>query len=262
MKLRYKPITHYFASSTIGAQAFLLFSLVLSSYALYTGLFNLTALLLITLGYFLYGCLGIVVTFHRYLTHLSYQTNPALIRLFSLLGCFAGTGSPLAWANIHVNHHLYSDKKNDPHSPRHYGLKIFSLNYRVEDKSKYLRHIVNDGFQRFLHRYYFVVLLGYSLVLYVLGGLYLMVFMHLLPALITAVMSNVVNYVGHKPTWIGSSRPHQLSDDSTNNWIWALPSWGESWHNNHHRYPRKYMFTDVWWKLDISGQVIRRIKYE
>ena len=260
MKSPSKLLSKYVASSTIGAQLFLLFSVTVCSFAIYKGLFDVQALFLTILGYFLYGCLGIVVTFHRYLTHLSYEARPKLIKLFSLLGCFAGTGSPLAWANIHVNHHLYSDKAKDPHSPRQDGLKIFSLNYKVEDKSRYLRHIVNDGFQRFLHRYYFLVLLSYSLILYIVGGLYLMVFLHLLPALITALMSNIVNYVGHKPNWLGASRPYKLSDDSTNNWIWAIPSWGESWHNNHHRFPKKSKFTDAWWQLDISGQIINLVK--
>jgi stearoyl-CoA desaturase (delta-9 desaturase) len=260
MKPLYKTITRHFASSTTGAQLFLLFSLSMSSYVAYLGLFDLPALALIILGYFLYGCLGIVVTYHRHLTHSSYKTSPLLVRLFSLLGCFAGTGSPLAWANIHINHHLYSDNKGDPHSPRYYGLKIFSLNYRVEDKSKYLRHIIDDGFQRFLHRYYFVVLLGYSLVLYMVGGLYLLVFAHLLPAIITAIMSNVVNYVGHKPGWPGGYRSFNLNDQSTNNWLWAIPSWGESWHNNHHRFPKDYTFSKKWWEFDISGLIIKLIK--
>jgi stearoyl-CoA desaturase (delta-9 desaturase) len=170
------------------------------------------------------------------------------------------TGSPLAWANIHINHHLYSDKPQDPHSPLNDGLRIFMLNYKVADKTSKLRGLVKDKFQQFLHRYYFLLLVGYGILTYIVGGVYLLVFFYLLPAIITAIMSNVVNYVGHKPNWIGGFRTYNLRDQSTNNWVWAIPSWGESWHNNHHRYPTRYTFGEKWYHVDISGLVIKLIK--
>ena len=252
-----------FTSSTIGAQIFQVLALLL----IVTGLFQygitIQTVLLVMLGYFLYGCLGIVVTYHRNLTHSSYDTYPLLIKIFSVFGCFAGTGSPLAWVAIHINHHLRSDKIDDPHSPRYKGLKIFTLNYvnEVNSDTKWrMRNMVTDKFQQFLHRYYFAIIMLYSLCLYLIGGFYLLVFLHLAPALITGLMSNVVNYVGHKPNWLGGYRSYNLNDDSTNNWLWAIPSWGESWHNNHHRFPKDYTFKKQWWEFDISGLIIQLIR--
>jgi len=247
-------------SNNLGVQLFLLVSLVISTYTIILYGFDLSTVLLVILGYFLYGCLGIVVTYHRLLTHNSYNTNPTISRIFSLLGCFAMTGSPLAWANIHINHHLYSDKPEDPHSPLNDGLRIFILNYKVTDKTSRLRSLVTDKFHQLLHRYYFLLLLGYGVVLYIIGGLYLLAFLYLIPAIITAIMSNVVNYVGHNPNLLGGFRTYNLRDQSTNNWLWAIPSWGESWHNNHHRYPNKFAFGEKWYHIDISGLVIRLIK--
>lgn len=251
------------ASSTRGAQLFLITSLLgfIAAISLYG--INSSALLLMLLGYFLYGCLGIVITYHRRLTHNSYNTYPLLIKIFSVFGCFAGTGSPLAWVAIHINHHLKSDKPDDPHSPLHKGLKIFTLDYvnELDNNTKWkMRKLITDPFHQFLHRYYFGLLIAWSMLLYVIGGFYLMVFLHWTPAFITAFMSNVVNYVGHKPTWWGGFRTYNLNDQSTNNWLWAIPSWGESWHNNHHRYPRNYTTQYKWWELDISGLIIKLIK--
>jgi stearoyl-CoA desaturase (delta-9 desaturase) len=253
----------YMASSTKGAQLFQITALVgtLIAIALY-GL-SIQSILLILLGYFLYGCLGIVITFHRYLTHRSYETHPWLIKIFSLLGCFSVTGSPLAWVAIHINHHLKSDKPDDPHSPLYKGWKIFTLDYvtQVDKDTKWrMRGLVTDKYQQFLHRYYFLLNLLYSLMLFLIGGFYLMVFLHWAPAIVTALMSNVVNYVGHKPNWIGGFRTYNLQDQSSNNWIWAIPSWGESWHNNHHRYPKRSFFGEKWYQLDISGLIIKLIK--
>lgn len=252
------------ASSTRGAQLFQLTAFVCTVAALVVYGLTVHTLLLILLGYFLYGCLGIVVMFHRNLTHHSYVTHPLIVKIFSVLGCFSGTGSPLAWVAIHINHHLNSDQVSDPHSPMHKGIKIFTLDYvdQVDANTKWrMRGLVTDRFQQFLHRYYFAINIAYSLLLYAIGGFYLVAFFHLAPALITGVMSNVVNYVGHKPTWWGGYRTYNLNDQSSNNWLWAIPSWGEAWHNNHHRYPRDYTFKKQWWEFDISGLIIKLIKH-
>ena len=254
--------TKFLASGTKGAQIFAIIFLIGSAFGIYLHGFNFNTFLIALLGYFLYGCLGIVVTFHRNLTHMSYNTHPYVTKLFSILGCLGGTGSPLAWVAIHINHHLKSDKLGDPHSPLYKGLKIFGLSYEKEVDSSTrwkMRKIITDPFQLFLHRYYFAILTSYSLILYVIGGFYLMIFLHWLPALITIVMSNVVNYIGHRPTWIGGYRRYNLRDQSTNNWLWAIPSWGETWHNNHHRHPRNFSCGEKWWEIDISALIIRMI---
>lgn len=256
-------MTQFLASSTRGAQVFGILTLLGTITAFMTYGITLNALLLIFVGYFLYGCLGIVVTYHRQLTHNSYKTYPMLTKIFSVLGCFAGTGSPLAWVAIHINHHLKSDKPDDPHSPLYKGIKIFTLDYVNEvsaDTKWRMRSLVTDKFQQFLHRYYFAINIAYSTVLYLIGGFYLMIFFHWAPAFITALMSNVVNYVGHKPSWIGGFRTYNLNDASTNNWLWAIPSWGESWHNNHHRHPKNFSLGEKWYQLDISALVIRLIR--
>jgi fatty-acid desaturase len=250
-----------FSSSTRGAQIFLLIAIIGSIISVKN--LDLSSLGLILIGYFLYGCLGIVVTFHRQLTHNSYKTYPILTKLFSFLGCLGGTGSPLAWVAIHLNHHKKSDKPNDPHSPLYKGWRIFTLNYvdQVDSQTKWrMRSLITDPYQQFLHRYYFLLLASWSLFLFVIGGWYLMISLHWAPLVITAVMSNVVNYIGHKPNWMGGYRRYSLADQSTNNWLWSLPSWGETWHNNHHRHPRNFSCGEKWWEIDISAYIIRLIK--
>jgi len=251
------------SSSTRGAQLFLLASIITSVWWFITNDVSLASVGLVLLGYFVYGCLGIVVTFHRKLTHESYNTWPLLTKIFAIFGCFAGTGSPLAWVAIHINHHLKSDQPGDPHSPVYEGAKIFLLNYahQVDASTKFrMRNIVSDPFHQFLHRYYFAVLFVWGAILFLIGGMQLLVPAFLAPAVVTALMSNVVNYVGHKPNWLGGSRRFNLKDFSANNWIWAIPSWGEAWHNNHHRYPKRWNFGMTAYEIDISAMVIRLIK--
>lgn len=253
-----------FTSSTIGVQLFFALAVLGSLYAFWVYGIDWIIFGIIVFGYFLYACLGIIVMFHRNLTHKSYQTSKFIEKIFSFFGCLANTGSSIVWVAIHISHHLKSDKPGDPHSPKYTGLKMFSLSYdHSYDKSVkiQMKELLRDRYHQFLHRYYFLVILSWSTLLFIIGGVYLMVFLHWFPVVLTAFFSNVVNYIGHKPTWLGSYRNYNLNDQSTNNWIWALFTWGESWHNNHHRHPRNYMSGHKWWEFDVSGLIIKAIKH-
>jgi fatty-acid desaturase len=47
---------------------------------------------------------------------------------------------------------------------------------------------------------------------------------------------------------------------STNN-IWlAIPSWGQSWHNNHHAFPNSAIIGSEWWQIDLGAWVIRLLE--
>ena len=48
------------------------------------------------------------------------------------------------------------------------------------------------------------------------------------------------------------------TDDQSTNVFWlALPSFGESWHHNHHAFPRSALHGLRWWEVDPGGWVIR-----
>jgi hypothetical protein len=61
-----------------------------------------------------------------------------------------------------------------------------------------------------------------------------------------------VNSVCH---FLGSRR-FDLDDRSTNVFWLALPSLGESWHHNHHAFPRSAVHGLKRWEVDPSGLII------
>lgn len=252
----------YLTSNTLVAQIYLLISLIGGIWAYYTYGVTLDTLLLPIVGYFLYVGLGISVTFHRKLTHASYKTHPWITKIGTLLGTFSNTGSSIVWVAIHMNHHRYTDTKDDPHSPSHQGLKTFLLTYDLNiDKVKWkMKHIIMDPFHMFLHKYYFAVLATWSLILFFIGGAYLMIFLHWIPMIISGLMSNIVNYIGHKPSWWGGYRRYNTNDNSVNNWLWAIPSWGETLHNNHHKRPYSWSHGERWYEIDIGAWIVKLIK--
>jgi len=55
------------------------------------------------------------------------------------------------------------------------------------------------------------------------------------------------------------SQDHRTRDHSTNNWLIALISLGEGWHNNHHAKPMRYTTQEKWWQFDPVGWWIKYV---
>ena len=55
-------------------------------------------------------------------------------------------------------------------------------------------------------------------------------------------------------------RPFASRDFSTNNWLLALVSFGESWHNNHHAFPTAARHGILKGQFDSSALVIRGLQ--
>jgi len=63
----------------------------------------------------------------------------------------------------------------------------------------------------------------------------------------------VINSLAHG--W--GSRRYATGDDSRNNFLLALITFGEGWHNNHHRYPSAARQGFYWWEIDVSWYLLR-----
>lgn len=57
-----------------------------------------------------------------------------------------------------------------------------------------------------------------------------------------------INSLAHR--W--GSRRFDTKDDSRNNFVLALLTMGEGWHNNHHHYPASARQGFYWWEIDLT----------
>ena len=53
------------------------------------------------------------------------------------------------------------------------------------------------------------------------------------------------------------SRRYATADNSRNNFLLALLTLGEGWHNNHHQYSSSARQGFRWWEVDITYYVLR-----
>jgi stearoyl-CoA desaturase (delta-9 desaturase) len=221
--------------------------------------------------YFL-TAMGITVGFHRLLTHRAFQTYPWLERTFAVLGSLAVEGSVLDWVADHRKHHAFADIEGDPHSPHvdHSGLRGLwhaHTGWLMEtqgqaDWKRYAAELYEDpGMRKIGKRFPWLVLT--SLVLPTIAGFVLHGFT-LVGALEGYLWGGLVRiFLVHHVTWSINSLCHMygnrrfdVKDHSTNLAWLAIPSLGESWHHNHHAFPRSAYHGLKRWEIDLSGLII------
>lgn len=201
------------------------------------------------------GCFGISIGYHRLLTHRSFKTSKFWERFCTLAGILAFTGSSIGWVGMHRQHHKYSDKPGDPHSPVIHGAKMLIASYDFDPNRWRVRYLITDKFHLFIHKYYFLILILWAL-FWALFGLNYLMYIVIIPAVISVWVSTISNYTNHK--WGYTN--YKTTDTSKNLWINALFTFGEGWHNNHHARPGNYNFGVKWWEVDLGALVIDCIK--
>lgn len=217
--------------------------------------FSLNNFIIIIIVYFITGCFGMTMTFHRLLTHRSWQAP----KWWEYLGTFCGTiglqGSSLAWTCAHRLHHIKSDKEGDPHSPSKLGFfrAHFLSMYSPIDIRK--SPVIKSKFHIFFHRYYFHINILWAVLLYIIGGVYAVLHFWLVPAVVLWHAGNTINTFCHS-RWFGT-KPYATTDLSVNNPIMGIIMWGEGWHNNHHRFQNRPNIGEKWWQIDIGYYFIK-----
>jgi stearoyl-CoA desaturase (Delta-9 desaturase) len=208
--------------------------------------------------------------YHRYFSHRSYKMGRVTQFICGAIGCTAIQKSPLWWAAHHRHHHIHSDDEHDIHSPRHVGFWFAHMGWFLtkENANTNYRLIPDFGKYpelRWLDKYELVpAFLAMGLV-YLSG----VVFAYQWPELgctgvqmliwffISTVFCYQVTYLVNTATHLIGSRRYKTKDDSKNNLIIALLTFGEGWHNNHHYYPNSARQGFFWWEIDLTYYVLR-----
>ncbi len=222
---------------------------------------------------YLVTAIGITVGFHRLLTHRAFQTFPWLERVFAVMGSLSVQGSVMDWVADHRKHHAHTDRDGDPHSPHvgHgsglSGLWHAHVGWLMEtqgqaDWKRYAPELYEDPGMRRIGRH-FPALVLISLLVPTVAG-YVLHGFTLDGALRGLVWGGLVRiFLVHHITWsvnsvchFFGSRRFDVDDHSTNvGWL-AVFSLGESWHHNHHAFPRSAYHGLRWWEVDPSGLII------
>jgi stearoyl-CoA desaturase (Delta-9 desaturase) len=228
-------------------------------------MFNWQAFAVALFLYWMCTGLGISMGYHRLHTHRSYQVPLALEYFFAVCGTLTLEGGPIFWVATHRIHHQKSDLPGDPHSPRdggwwsHMGWLLVgdSKHNNTPLMSKYAPDLAKDRFYVWLNNYHWVPMIVLGVLLFAIGGV---------PFVLWGVCLRVV--VGLHSTWLVNSATHMWGsrrfatrDDSRNNWLIALITSGEGWHNNHHAHPTSARHGLAWYEFDLSWIQIKILMF-
>jgi fatty-acid desaturase len=247
----------------------------LALFAALPWLFSWSGLILAVAGVYVFGTLGINICYHRLLTHRSFKTPKWFERFLSLLALCCLEGSPVTWVANHRMHHQHSDKEPDPHSPvvaflwSHVGWLLVE-NRDVdshENVGRYARDIIKDPFYRSLsHRRRWLTVYGLHALAFILagaafgailgGGVAGAVQMGLSwlvwGVFVRTVLVWHITWSVNSFTHLAGYRNYETNENSRNNWVVALLSMGEGWHNNHHADQRSAAHGHRWWEIDFT----------
>ncbi|KAK9810059.1 hypothetical protein WJX72_004138 [[Myrmecia] bisecta] len=209
--------------------------------------------------YFITGCLGITLSFHRQLSHRSFVTPKWLEYALAYCGVLAVQGDPLEWVSSHRYHHLHTDTPLDPHSP-YEGFWWSHMGWLLDNKITLDRvgtrgnmgDLTTQPFYKFIEKTYAWHVVAMFAALYAFGGL---------PAVVWGGALRVA-WVYHI-TWFVNSASHvwgyqsySTGDLSRNNWWVGILAFGEGWHNNHHAFEYSARHGFEWWQWDPTWYVI------
>jgi stearoyl-CoA desaturase (delta-9 desaturase) len=200
---------------------------------------------------------SVTAGYHRYFSHRSYKTSRAFQFILALAGTLAVQKGVLWWAANHRNHHKYSDQPEDLHSPQQRGFWwahvgwILSPDYdatdltRIPDMAKYPE-------LRWLNDHYLVPPVALAVLLYLVGGATWLVWGFFISTTMLWHATFTINSLAH----VWGSRRYETTDTSRNNLWLALLTFGEGWHNNHHRYMNSARQGFFWWEIDVSYYIL------
>jgi stearoyl-CoA desaturase (Delta-9 desaturase) len=219
---------------------------------------------------------GVTVGFHRLLTHRSFQTYKPVEYAFAAAGSMAVQGPVIDWVADHRKHHAHADEEGDPHSPHvdfedgwrgalrglfHAHMGWLFVTQGQARRRKYAPDLLEDRGMRALSRGFpLLVLLGLAIP-FAIGLALNQTLAAGLSALLWGGLVRI--FLQHHITWSINSVCHffgrrrfDIEDHSTNVFWLALLSFGESWHHNHHAFPRSARHGLRWWEIDISALLI------
>jgi stearoyl-CoA desaturase (delta-9 desaturase) len=229
---------------------------------------------------YLITILGVTIGFHRLLTHRAFKTGPVMRGVLSIMGSVAIEGPVISWAADHRKHHAFTDEEGDPHSPHvghgggirgtlhglwhaHFGWLL--LHDQRGLRTQYAPDLLGDPVVAFVHRTFFVWVAAGFVAPFALGA----ALGGSLGAGLTGLLwgGAVRMFVVHHLTYSINSLCHVFgrrsfdTDDESRNVAWlAVPTFGESWHNNHHAFPSSAIYALGRREVDLAGLVIRALE--
>lgn len=205
--------------------------------------------------------LSITAGYHRYYAHRTFRTNSIVEGILLFFGSMAGQGSALRWGFDHRMHHAHVDTDDDPYSIKKgfwYAHFLWILEKPKAIDPKVVPDLMKNELVQFQHRHFpLLMTLTNGLVILVVGWL----LNDYWGAFFLACWTRL--FFLHHFTWFINSLAHTWGDKpfcqeqtAVNNYIIALLTFGEGYHNFHHVFSNDYRNGIRWYQFDPTKWLI------
>ncbi len=212
---------------------------------------------LLCVGLYALRMFALTAGYHRYFAHRTFKTSRPFQFVLALVGTMAVQKGPLWWAAHHRRHHKYSDQEGDVHSPVQEGFWWSHVGWIVSPKFDPTDWDAIKDFSRYpelrwLNTYHLIPPITLAVLLFLLGGWQWLVWGFFVSTVVLYHGTFSVNSLSH----LWGSRRFATTDQSRNNFLIALWTGGEGWHNNHHHYMASVKQGFYWWEVDFSYYIL------
>lgn len=228
----------------------------------------------LNLSYFIYAFfhyvfegLSITAGYHRLFSHKSYKVKPILKVVLLIVGAGTFQNSAIDWAARHRKHHQMCDTEDDPYGITKgfwwaHILWVFKMRDSALDEVD--ADLRSDKYLVWQYKNYnwlaltvglgVPVLMGYCFFGTALGGL---VWGGLLRLFVTSHATYFINSLAHT---LGK-REYTLDCTARDNFFAAMLTFGEGYHNFHHKFPSDYRSGIKWFQWDPTKWLIQTLSY-
>jgi stearoyl-CoA desaturase (delta-9 desaturase) len=202
---------------------------------------------------------GVTGVYHRYFAHRTYKTSRVFQFVLALIAMSSSQKGVLWWASNHRVHHKFSDKDGDPHDSRRgfwYSHIGWLYDHREATDYSKIRDMARYPELVFLNKLWFLPPAALGLgIWYFMGWSGLLIGFFLSTALLWHG-TFTINSLSH----IFGSVRYKTGEDSKNNWLLAIITMGEGWHNNHHHFMGSTRQGFYWWEIDVTYYILRGLQ--
>jgi stearoyl-CoA desaturase (Delta-9 desaturase) len=200
--------------------------------------------------------------YHRYFAHRSYSTTRAFQFVLAVLSQSTAQKSVLWWAAKHRHHHLHSDTVADLHSPRHKGFLYSHVGWIFERRNDKVDLVKVADFARYpelmwLHKLELVPAITLGVICFLIAGWSGLVVGFFWSTVLVYHATFCINSLAH----VHGRKRYVTGDDSRNNWLLAVFTMGEGWHNNHHAYQSSVRQGFKWWEIDGTFYLLKALSW-
>jgi stearoyl-CoA desaturase (delta-9 desaturase) len=199
---------------------------------------------------------GTTAGYHRYFSHRTYKTSRFFQFCLAFLAQSSSQKGALWWAEHHRTHHKFSDADGDPHDSRRgfwYSHVGWIFDHTAETDYTKVRDLAKYPELVFLNKFWVLPPLTLGVLVWLLWGWSGLFIGFGLSTVLLWHGTFTINSLSHM--W-GKKR-YASGDDSRNNFVLAIITMGEGWHNNHHHYMLSTRQGFFWWEIDLSYYILR-----